>query len=435
MATGKEFREIHSLYETLLERELKHGFPVPLIVEPLLDPRKPANDSQPVVRAAEDWLELLDLAVTPHMLRSYLQDHPAPEPTLRLLIRFLVGKAAHSRDDRDKVNWLTTQLFKRREAQTQRPTPWPRNDILEILEGFEFPPLSRGAEEVLSEIPALLDEVKYFERFDQITESRMIQRARDLKNRFGDEFFHPEVLAAVVNYNLFFSRKFDALLEETMQKVREFAQQGDRRAPTRAEITESDYRLTTDTLRQLGEIGRVEMIAGASGRRVLGGPASSPEQQMKQLGIDLDQEALYLRNRIEELTMRLRANPTMTSIPNSFAPLLLSDWEASAFRALIPESEQSFRADFARGLCRAIALIYRMYEEIPQFLEKKGSEFLWKRHYDSLVYLLYEGRNHREALTQLAIASDKRGLPEKSRQLTETVQKLSAALAKVSELF
>ena len=114
---------------------------------------------------------------------------------------------------------------------------------------------------------------------------------------------------------------------------------------------------------------------------------------------------------------------------------MLSEWEATAFRTMFAESEQSFRADFARGICRAITLIYRIYEEIPQYLEKKGTEYLWKRHYDSLVYLLYEGRTHKEVLGQLGAAAEKRGLPEKSRQLMETVQKLDTSLAKVAELF
>src|SRR5262249_24055586 len=137
----------------------------------------------------------------------------------------------------------------------------------------------------------------------------------------------------------------------------------------------------------------------------------------------------------DELTMRLRSNLNMNSVPNSFAPLLLSEWEAAAFRTLFPEAEESFRADFARGLCRSIVVIYRIYEEIPQYLEKKGTEYLWKRHYDSLVYLLYEGRSQKDVLGQLATASEKRGLPEKSRQLQASIQKLDTSLGKVAELF
>ena len=439
LSTTKEFQEIHAIYQAILESELKHDFPLPQVVQDSLqdslDDQAAAKASQPVQRAAEEWLQLLDLAVTPHLMRSYVKERGAEDTVLRALIRFVSSKKSHSQDDRDKVDWLTTHLFRLREEQKRRPTAWPKTDVLEILDGFDFPMLTRYAEDLLMEIPALLDEVKFFENFSQITDSRIIQRARDLKNQFGAEFFHPDVLAAIVNYNLFFGKKFNALLEDTMRQVHDFAATSQEDGqPSKQQLLDSDYRLTGDTLRQISEIGRKDLV-GAGGAGNLAGQTLTPEQQLKQLGVDVEQEALYLRNRTEELTMRLRSNLNMNSIPNSFAPLLLSEWEGAAFRTLFAEAEQSFRSDFARGLCRAITLIYRIYEEIPQYLEKKGTEYLWKRHYDSLVYLLYEGRNQKEVLSQLTAASQKRGLPEKSRQLAATSQKLDTGLAKVAELF
>jgi hypothetical protein len=432
LATTKEFRDIHAIYQTILERELKHGIPLPQVAQEAL--AKTAADGQSVGRPAEEWLELLDMAVTPHLLRSYLNERGAEDGVLRALIRSVVAKKAHSQDDRDKVDWLATHLFKLREEQKHRPTTWPKADVLEILDGFDFPMLSRFGEDLLMEMPALLDEVKFFEHFSQITDSRIIQRARDLKNQFGEEFFHPDVLAAIVNYNLFFGRKFHALLQDTVERVREFAQAGEASPPSTAQIMQSDYRQTGEALRQISEIGRKDVVAaGPAGN--LAAQGVTPEQQLKQLGVDVEQEALYLRNRTEELTMRLRSNLNMSAVPNSFAPLVLAEWEASAFRTLFPEAEQSFRADFARALVRSIVLIYRIYEEIPQYMEKKGTEYLWKRHYDSLVYLLYEGRTQKDVLGQLASASEKRGLPEKGRQLQATSQKLDTGLAKVAELF
>ena len=435
MATTGEFQAIHGIYQTILEKELKHALPLPAPIPEILG--KAGAASEPVRPVAEQWLALLDLAVSPHLMRNYIHERGAEDAALRALIRFLVRKKIHSQDDRDKVDWLTTYLFRKREEQKRRPTSWPKANVEEILDGFEFPMLSRYAEDLLMEVPALLDEVKFLENFSQVTDSRIIQRARDLKNQFGDEFFNPDVLAAIVNYNLIFGDKFQNLLKPTMEKVRGFArgsEEGHR--PSDEEILQRDYRLATDALRHLGEIGRKDAVGQVGGQAGgLSTQSMTPEQQLKQLGVDVEQEALYLRNRTEELTMRLRSTASMSSIPNSFAPLMLTEWEAGAFRTLFPDSEQSFRADFARGICRAITVIYRIYEEIPAYLEKKGSEYLWKRHYDSLVYLLYEGRNQKEALAQLSAASDKRGLPEKARQLQTTMQKLDTSLGKVAELF
>src|SRR3972149_4264586 len=141
LATTREFREIHSIYQTLLERELKHSFPLPLLVEELLDPAKGANESQPAPRTAEEWLELLDLAVTPHMIRSYINERGAEDSSLRVVIRFLVSKKSHTQDDRDKVDWLATRLFKLREEQKGRATPWAQNDGAGVLGGLCFPML------------------------------------------------------------------------------------------------------------------------------------------------------------------------------------------------------------------------------------------------------------------------------------------------------
>ena len=159
------------------------------------------------------------------------------------------------------------------------------------------------------------------------------------------------------------------------------------------------------------------------------------EQQLKHLGVDPAQETLHLRNRIQELAMRFRSNLMTATIPNPVSPVRLHDWEASAFRTQYPETEQTFRAEFARSVCYAIAIVARIYDEIPLYFEKKGTEFLWKKHYDALVFLLYEGRKHRETLLKLSGVSQQRGLHEKAKQLQVTAEKLEASLAKAAAVF
>ena len=255
-----------------------------------------------------------------------------------------------------------------------------------------------------------------------------------MKNHFGEEFFHPDVLAAIVNYNLSFGKKFNELFQGTVQKVHEFAQSQPETGSSEAQqLLQNDYRTTSDTFRELGELGRKGSLQEPD--LSLQTDEASLEQQLKQLGIDPSQEALSLRNRMEELALRLRANLGITSIPNPFAQLSLEDWEANSFRTQYAESEQTFRADFARGIRHAITIIIRIYEEIPLYQDKKGTEYLWKKHYDALVYLLYEGRAHKEALQRLADQSQQRGLREKANQVQLTAQKLDAGLAKVAALF
>ena len=430
MLTVTEVARINSIYETILQKVLSHSFPVPIEITDLDSTLKSSKAQVPAPEEAGHWLELLNLAVTPHLLRTYALENKPQEADISALIRFLVAKASHTQEDRDKVDWLATHFFKQREERDKRPTAWPKADLMEILSGLEFPGLSRKTEELLTEMPSLLDEVKFFRSFSEITDSHIIQRARDLKNEFGEEFFHPEVLSAIVNYNLIFGKQFYGLFQESIRQVHAFAKSNaSATSPDEKQLLASDYRLTGAAFSNISNLSRQDAATEESAE-----PAT-PEKQMKQLGVDAEQESLYLKNRIEELVMRIHSNPSMTTVPNSFAPLMLDEWEVNAMRSPLPESEQSFRADFSRSITRSIAIVYRIYEEIPQFLEKKSTEFLWKRHYDSLVYLLYEGRNQKETILQLSNSAATRGLSEKAKQLHHTATKLDSGLAKVAELF
>ncbi len=440
MVTVEEFRHIHTIFQSILQNKLEQELPRPQEVGRAMDAMDAEVLEHRVPLVLESWLALLDMAVNPHLFRNHLATHDVGDAALGSLVRFIVGKKVHRQDDHEKVDWLATHLFRKREENKKRPSVWPKTDIKEILEGFEFPQLSRSAEDLLMEMPALLDEVKYFSNFSQLTDSRIIQRAREMKNQFREEFFHPDVLAAVINYNLFFGQKFNTLIQEAMDAVREFArQQPNEKTPDTEQLLQSDYRLTSDALRSLSELGRQKALEQAGGPDQgdgqLAGQPPSIQEQLRSLGVDTEQEDLSLRKRMEELALRVRGNPKMNSIPNSFAPILLSEWELHAFQTPRPESEQSFRADSARSLCRSIGIIYRIHEEMPQYLEKKGTEFLWKGHYDSLVYLLYQGRAEKEVLVQLSASGKERGLSEKAHQLQTTSEKLGVALAKVAELF
>ena len=450
MTTESEFSYLHTIYMSVVQKELGHPAPLPEQVLEVLSKTDATSPSQPVSEPGHQWLSLLDMAVQPQPLRSYLKEHDVGEPALQAMIRFLVAKKSHSQADRDKVDWLVTHLFKVREEQSNNLTGWVKSAMEDILKGIDFPPLSADAQASMAEIPALLDEVRYFESFSQITDSRIIQRGRDLKNQFGEEFFHPGVLTPIVNYNLLFGKIFHAMLQETMQKVHELTRgQPDSKTPDAAELLRSDYRSTAEAFRQLTDLGREQeskKTAAGAGTAASSGQAGSAqmdaignivewERQMKNLGVDPAIQAAHLRNRMQELTVRLRAKQTITSIPMFGKQLALNDWESSAFRTEYAESEQTFRVEFARSLCHTISIISRIQEELNSYREKKNTEYLWKKHYDALLYLLYEGRRHKDTLARLSSISQQKGLLEKSKQLLLTAEKLETTLSEVAAIF
>ena len=431
----REFLLLHEVFVGIVEKELGHPIPIPQEIREASGQQGAAGD-QPATDPCQQWLALLDLGITPHKLRGYIAMKDPEDSTLVALVRFLVFKKPHTEIDRDKLDWLLTHLFKKREERRGTPTGWPRKEIHEILAGVEFPPLGREAEDQLMEVPSLLDEIKYFSSFHQITDSRAVERGRSMKNHFGEDFFHPDVMAAIVNYNLLLGKKFYGLIQEVSDKVHEFAQSGQvETAPNTKELLQDDYRATADAFRDLGEIDRKELPTAPPPPGEEASTTTSLEHQLRQLGVHPEQEALDLRNRIKELSMKFRSNLQTATVPNQVTPVRLQEWETGAFRAKYAEDEETFRAEFARTICHAVGLVSRIYEEIPLYVEKKGTEFHWKAHYDSLVYLLYEGRKHKETILALSASSKQRGLHEKAKQLQLTAEKLSAAVDKAAGVF
>ena len=454
--TAKEFFELHSILSEIVKKLLGGVPPVPESVQESLARAESASGAEgekPISEQDLRWVELLNLAVEPPMLRRSLKSRKTSEAAIQALIRFLVSKKPHLRGDREKVDWVVTYLFQVREERKGSPGGWFTSEIENILEGFDFLPLSMPGEEMLLEISALLDELKYFRKFSEITESRIIQRGRYLKGQFGAEFFHPTVLAAIVNYNFLLGRKIQALLQETVRKVSQFTPASSETFPDTQELLQRDYRAISDVFQQLTALDRKaeldeeqkkEMKKGAAEKKrgpeqEAGGATKakpqSLEEQLIDLGIDPGRHAEQLRNRIKEIGMRIRSNPATTSLSYPAGALLLSDWEAKAFLTEYPATEESFRAEFARSVTSAIGIIARMDEELPAYFETKGAEHLWKRHCDALVYLLYEGRRQLEVLGELARSSEKRGLADKSKQLLSTAEKLEGYLGRVAGLF
>jgi len=165
------------------------------------------------------------------------------------------------------------------------------------------------------------------------------------------------------------------------------------------------------------------------------GQPSEVEEQLTELGINVALEALSLRRRKEEIKTRLKTNPSLKSLPGPLTSLALMDWESIAFRSDYPDTEESFRVEFARGICHAVSILVRIDEELAAYHEKKGTEYLWKRHYDSLLYLLQEGRLHKQRLGQLAVASERKGSIERAKQLLHTADRLESGLIKVAAIF
>ncbi|MBI4465229.1 MAG: hypothetical protein HY647_11040, partial [Acidobacteria bacterium] len=354
MMTKAEFCRLHSIYKDILTTELERLPPIPPEVEEVLSQSGGPAASEPVAETVQPWLDLLDLAMNPHRLRRYAQENGLDEPTIRALLRFLVGKKIHSPADREKVDWLATHLLKLREQQTQEPAGWAKAELQQILQGIPLPSLRHQGQTLLAELPTLLDDIRDQTTISGVLESHLLQRGRVLKSQFEEEFFHPSVLAAIINYNLVAGKKFHELLEQTLQVVR----QQEASAPQTTlfdphELLWGDYRSTSEGLRYLSELAVPQRAEGVSTAPAQPGFL---EAQLERLGVDCQRQAAALRKWTRELTKHLKADPGITSLRVCGTSFPLDKGEVFAFRSLAGEVEPTLKGEFARSICHAVAI-------------------------------------------------------------------------------
>jgi hypothetical protein len=358
---------------------------------------------------------------------------------------YLCQKPERLEFDRDRVDWTITYIFKDRQAKN-RGAGGVSRQVRELLADLPTPKLSETADTLLSELAALLSDLSGFRNFDELHSSGIIARGRELKEDFKEEFFHPEVLSAVVNYNLMFSKKFDQLFKEASSQMHGEAQR----------LAQKDYRYTA------GDFQKLRTTAAPTPPPApplaletpapppppppppppTPPPAAEPEEatpldKMRALGIDPSREAQKLRFVTQNAAAYVRAagNRQVTVIPLPHAELQVPDWEARALAADYPSSDKTFRAEFCRRIRHAVGLLAQVSEELAQYQKKRGTEYLWKPHYDSLIWLLYEGRQYIESLYAYAEATERSGLQEKAAQIGKTAQRLDECLDQLATIF
>jgi len=214
---------VHSFYIGLLEEALGHSVPVPHEVVA-------GNGStvSPSVSALERWLNLLDLAINPLMLRDALKE-TTPQETAEALLRHFARKASRSGPDRDKTDFIITFLY--RSLAPEKPMPCEMNGdgscpfeqhIYAIFRCQEHAQLPEEHRQLVREFPFICQEVDDCSHFDQLMDSGVIQRVREIKQP-GESFYHPRVLATIAGYNVYFGSRFDHLFHQAALQIKKFA--------------------------------------------------------------------------------------------------------------------------------------------------------------------------------------------------------------------
>jgi hypothetical protein len=458
------------------------GYQVPLPPE-VIQAQTGSEPTREIAFALLRWLGMLDLAISPPMVRDQLNATKDNE-SADALLRYYVKKASVSDLDRDKADCVlgflyrhsgdgaTTQLSNETRYYTAAVRAF-KIEIDRVLFGLEHRDLPAEHAQLLREYDFFYQELTDFRTFDQLMDCGILGRIHNLKKSFGNSFYHPEVLSAAGVFNGVFGKRFDELFLEATQQIKSFAARvqqegtsimsrvdGEVRVQQLAElkdeqILDKEYgraredfekvssfkkavdkrRISSQTSVQGNSIPERSSSSDDSGTPVASA-GTPPHQQVTDpfVAAHAIAEESKFRQAGYQIRMFVRAaDPKVCfTVPLPKRNLLLSSPEADAFRSDYG-TEESFRARFADTLVKLVTAKVRVTNELLDFQEKQNSAYLWKPHADSLMYLMKFFERLQEEANELVAAAGQRGLTEKANAVTTARNNLHAALQSATE--
>jgi hypothetical protein len=462
---------VQGFYEKLLQDPVEGEVPVPLGLE-AISLQQAEGDVHETLTRMRRWLRLLDLAITPAMLRRAITLDTDPE-IAEAMLRYFARKKDASDVNRDKTDLIATFLYR----HPRVPGQWERRGygldgalplspleiaLIEILADSEAPSLLEEHVQTLRRFDGLQEEAESFSDLNTLLDSGIISRVRDLKQSLDLSFYHPGVLATIAPYNATFGKKFDELFRAATAEIRDFAEALKEQGGTilgnvdgmdvtiehvaalqETELLKIDYGTALEKFRRVSRLKHVlatrpPMRSAARPFPVKAKRVPSAKQATHATPLDLQamrssvtptqtsmEETKLLRVE-ESIRVFVRvADPKFRQVvPMRFFNLILTPAEADAYCADYLE-EKSLRAGVARSLLRLVAVVARMTTELEELKRTENSPSLWKLHADSLVVLLEIGRALDENAARIFALATQHGETAHSNDIQASVQKLA----------
>src|SRR5262249_8588359 len=203
-------------YEKLLQESVDGEVPVPSGLE-AVSLQQGEGDVHETLATMRRWLRLLDMAITPAMLRRAFTDDTDPE-IAEAMLRYFTRKKDTSDVNRDKTDLVATFLYR----HPRVPGQWEKRGygldgslplspfeiaLIEILADTDVPSLPEEHVQILRRFDPFQEEAQKFRDLNALLESGIISRVRELKQALDISFYHPGVLATIAPYNAAFCRK------------------------------------------------------------------------------------------------------------------------------------------------------------------------------------------------------------------------------------
>jgi len=429
---------VQAFYQRLLSEHLGGELPAPAELAP--EAIGQTEDVRPTLQKMYLWVQLLDMAISPAMLRVGMKPDLDAE-VAEALLRYFARHRDDSAANRDKTDLVATFLYR----HPRVPGQWERRGygldgsiplspleiaLLEILSESDVPALPEEHVQLLREFGPLLEQANRFQDFNTLMDSGIISRVRDLKAALGESIYHPGVLATLAPYNAAFGRRFDVLFSTAAREIRDFARQLEELGGSilttvdgfevtvdhvaslnEQALLQIDYAAALEKFRRFAQlkkelerrppIRRSQASFGPSSTRSKStagngesGAAAAPARALKYVPAAVTPQAVSMEEakvqRVEEsIRVFVRvADPKFRQIvPMRYFNLMLSPAEIDACTADFI-GQNSARADVARALLRLVAMSARMTTEMEELKRAPRYSTLWKLHADSLTVLL-----------------------------------------------
>jgi len=458
---------VQGFYQRLLGDHLGGEIPVPAELTP--EVVRQAEDPRAVLERMHIWIQLLDRAATPAMLRLGLRTDLDPEAA-EALLRYYARHRDGSDLNRDKTDLVATFLYR----NPRVPGQWEQRGygldgslplspfeiaLIEILADSDVPTLPDEHVQLLREFGPLLEKATSFQDFNGLIESGIIQRVRELKGQLGDSFYHPGVMATIAPYNAGFRAHFDKLFEEAASEIKDFARRLEElggsilstidgmevtvehvSALNESELLKADYAVALDKFRRVGKLKKelerrppirrtAQQSHPASPSRATAAAAPAPAR-VKFVPPAITPQALSIEEaklrRVEEsirIFVRVADPKFRQIVPMRYFNLMLSPAEVEAYTADYLE-EVSPRADIARMLLRIVSMTARMTTELEELKRSQNSPSIWKLHADALVILIHLSSRLAESAASAALVAGDGGPQGKGDAIRISLQKM-----------
>ncbi len=461
---------VQGFYEKLLQEAVEGEVPVPAGLETVS--LQGDDDVGGMLAAMRRWLRLLDMAISPAMLRRAFGEQTDPE-IAEAMLRYFVRKKEHTESDRDKTDIVATFLYR----HPRVPGQWEQRGygldgslplspfeiaLIEILADSDLPELPEEHLQLLRRFDPLEEQVLRFRDLNALLESGLIQTVRQLKGTLEDSFFHPGVLATIAPYNATFGAKFDELFREATKQIKDFSTELEDQGGTilgsvdgvdvtvdhvkamdEDNLLKLDYGQALDKFRRVSKLKQTleqkpPMKRGSKPAKPAPKPAVKTASAVvvnAPFNLKAMRKAVTPQQVAAEETKLLKveesvrifvrvADPKFRQVvPMRFFNLTLTPAEADAYCADYLE-EKSLRAGVARVLLRLVAVTARLITELEELKRANKSPSLWKLHADSLVTLLEIGANATENAEKVCNLAGQRGHRQQVEEVQTSLKKL-----------